>query len=287
INNNCEMLELAAKKLLQLQNQNNIQFDMEKTELIHFHSKKIDNYQDYIIQIGNIQIEPKSLVKWLGIWLDSKLNFKEHVEKKIVSATQILHQASRLLNIERGLSFQAMRQLYIACIVSVADYGVPIWWDNQNFLLDKFQKLQNLALRKILGAFKTSPIMAMELEAAIPPPKVRFQKICMNYSLRIMQLFKNHPIRTRVSTSFPPYNNGNELEWDKYLDWNEKEQDKKDLEITELDSDSQQEQRHRKKRRKVKRKKKIVSQLFRITSNISNLLSSLKIEKIKQKWNTQ
>jgi ribonuclease HI len=126
----------------------------------------------------------------------------------------------------------------------------------------------------------------MELEAAIPPPKVRFKKICMNYSLRIMQLFKNHPIRTRVSTSFPPYNNGNELDWDKYLDWNEKEQDKKDLEIAELDSDSQQEQRHRKKRRKAKRKKKTVSQLFRITSNISDLLPSLKIEKIKQKWST-
>ena len=82
--------------------------------------------------------------------------------------------------------------------------------------------------------------MAMELEAAIPPSKVRFNKICMNYSLRIMQLFKNHLIRTRVSTSFPPYNNGNELDWDKYLDWNEKEHDKS-LEIVELDSDSQQE----------------------------------------------
>ena len=103
---------------------------MEKTELIHFHSKRIDNYQDYIIQIGNIQIKSKSLVKWLDIWLDSKLNFKEHVEKKIASVTQILHQASRLSNTERGLSFQAMRQLYIACIMSVADYGVSIWWDN-------------------------------------------------------------------------------------------------------------------------------------------------------------
>ena len=91
IKNNCEMLELAAEKPLQLQSQNNIQFDMDKTELIHFHSKRIDNYQDYTVQIGNIQIEPKSLVKWLGIWLDSKLNFKEHVEKKIASATQILH----------------------------------------------------------------------------------------------------------------------------------------------------------------------------------------------------
>jgi len=176
-----------------------------------------------------------------------------------------------------------MRQLYIACIVSVADYGVPIWWDNQKSLLDKYQKLQNLALRRILGAFKTSSIMAMKLEAAIPPPKIRFNKICMNYSLRIMQLFKNHPIRTRVSTSFPPYNNGSELDWDKYLDWNE---NNKDVEIVELDLDSQNEQRHRKKRRKiVKKKKKIVFQLFKITSKISGLLPSLKIEKIKQKWN--
>ena len=99
---------------------------------------------------------------------------------------QILHQASRLSNTERSLSFQAMRQLYVACIVSVADYGVPIWWDNQKILLNKYQKLQNLALRKILGAFKTSPIMIMELEAAILPPKIRFNKICMNYSLRII-----------------------------------------------------------------------------------------------------
>ena len=59
--------------------------------------------------------------------------------------------------------------------------------------------------------------MAMELEAAIPPPKVKFNKICINYSLKIMQLFKNHSIRTRVSTNFPSYNNDNELNWDKYL----------------------------------------------------------------------
>ena len=80
----------------------------------------------------------------------------------------------------------------------------------------------------------------MELEAVISPPKIRFNKICMNYSLRIMQLFKNHSIRTRISTSFPPYNNDNELDWDKYLNWNEKKYGK-NAEIAELDSDSQQE----------------------------------------------
>ena len=79
---------------------------MEKTELIHFHSKRIDNYQDYIVQIGDIQIEPKNLVRWLNIWLDSKLNFKKHMEKKIVDAIRVFHQIARLFNTERGLSFK-------------------------------------------------------------------------------------------------------------------------------------------------------------------------------------
>src|SRR5215471_16249293 len=56
IENNCLILQNAAEKILQLQNQNNIQFDMEKIELIHFHSKRIDN-QNYPISIRNNQIK--------------------------------------------------------------------------------------------------------------------------------------------------------------------------------------------------------------------------------------
>ena len=95
-------------------------------------------------------------------------------------------QIERLSNTERELSFQAMKQLYIACMSSVADYEVPVWWNNQKHLLEKFQKLQNQALRKILGVFKTSPVSAMEIEASLPPPKIRFNKICRNYAARIL-----------------------------------------------------------------------------------------------------
>src|SRR5207247_9885916 len=121
----------------------------------------------------------------------------------------------RLSNTERGLSFQAMRQLYIACITSVADYEVPIWWNNQKFLLEKYQKLQNSALRKILEAFKTSPYMTMKLEAAIISSRARFNRLCKNYALRIMQIPKNHSIRLRISASYSSYNNEAELDWEK------------------------------------------------------------------------
>ena len=60
------------------------------------------------------------------------------MEKKVANVTKVFHQIAKLFNIKRGLSFQVMRQLYIACIMSIADFGVLIWWNNQKFLLDKY-----------------------------------------------------------------------------------------------------------------------------------------------------
>ena len=90
-------------------------------------------------------------------------------------------------------------------------------------MLERFQKLQNIALRKMLGAFKTSLINAMKLEASIPPPRVRFERICKNYTWRTLQMHENHPIKLRVSSSFPPYLNGMKLDWEQFQDWNERE----------------------------------------------------------------
>ena len=88
-----------------------MQFNIKKTELIHFHSKRFFDLENeaYSIKIGDSIIQPKGLVKWLGIWLDSKLTFKQHVEKKTTQALKILNQIERLSNTERELSFQAVR----------------------------------------------------------------------------------------------------------------------------------------------------------------------------------
>src|SRR5438034_3979749 len=126
VEENCLMLENVAEKLLQLQNQNNIQFNMKKIELIHFHTKKSIDNNKFSVTIRNNQMQSKNLIRWLEVWLDSKLSFKEHVKIKISAVIRIFHQIARLSNTERDLSFQAMRQLYIACITSVADYEVLI-----------------------------------------------------------------------------------------------------------------------------------------------------------------
>jgi len=122
----------------------------------------------------------------LSVWFYKKLSFKTYVQKKIAAANKMFHFISRLANTERNLSFQVFKKLYIACITSVADYEVSVWWKNQQFLLDKFEKLQNSALKKILKAFRTSSITVMKIEAEIASVSVRFEKYCKNYALRIL-----------------------------------------------------------------------------------------------------
>src|SRR6266536_511413 len=58
-----------------------------------------------------------------------------------------------------------------------------------------YQKLQNLATRSILGAFKGTPYKAMEIETALPSPEVRFERLCNRYSINALLVNAKHPIR--------------------------------------------------------------------------------------------
>ena len=82
IEENCKILKEAAIRIFEKGADNLIQFNSEKTELIHFHSKRNIDENVNICFLENYLVEAKPTVKWLGIWLDSKLNFKEYVGGK-------------------------------------------------------------------------------------------------------------------------------------------------------------------------------------------------------------
>jgi hypothetical protein len=95
-----------------------------------------------------------------------------YTEIKCAAATRAFHLIYRLSNISKGLSFQAIRQLYISYIKAIGAYGVSCWWNHNYARINGFEKLQNSALRTILGQFRTAPIVPMEIETAIPPIRI-------------------------------------------------------------------------------------------------------------------
>ena len=101
----------------------------------------------------------------------------------------------RLANSEKGLSPFAIRQLYLACVVSIADYGSQVYWKQQTSAKRQLQQLQNLAVRKILGVFQTTPIVPAEIEANLPPPAIRLNTNLRQYAFRARKLLNNHPVK--------------------------------------------------------------------------------------------
>ena len=81
---------------------NGILFDMEKTELMYFHNKR--KYVNLPLQAGDLLIEPKELIKWLGIHFDRKLSFKEHTRLACQRSRIVTDHVRRLCNTNRGTS---------------------------------------------------------------------------------------------------------------------------------------------------------------------------------------
>ena len=198
VKKNIKILEREVAKIYQLGLAMAIGFDLAKTELLHFTTSKAAKTASLLLPDQDV-VQPKEVVRWLGIWFDSSLSFKQHVAIRTSQARSAFHRMARLANTERGLSPTAIRQLYIACIGSVADYGSVVWWRGQKQLLRPLQALQNLATRRILGVFKTAPIVPTEAEAGLPPPSVRLNATNRQYAIRAQKLSASHPINLELS----------------------------------------------------------------------------------------
>ncbi len=170
---------------------------MTQFELIHFENHKATLNQT-IMLLNDTVVKSKICIQWLEVWLNRKLNFKMHMQMKIVAVTRTLHSLFKLMNSEWELNAKSERQLYLACITIISDYDVEIWWNNQKSHAIKFRKLQNAALWKILKAFRTLLIEIMQIEAEISSVKVQLDQKCKNYAIRIVELSKKHSTRKRT-----------------------------------------------------------------------------------------
>lgn len=89
-----------------------------------------------------------------------------------------------LANLENGLTARSLRQLYVACVTSIADYAGPVWFMGKRSLAP-LRALRSKAARKILGFFRTAPNEPCELEARLLPPAMCLERQCISYVVRV------------------------------------------------------------------------------------------------------
>jgi hypothetical protein len=166
--------QVAYKAVSKQLAKSGLAIDTKKCKLIHFTRCKCNTNKKPSINIPNTQgtnttaILPSPHIKWLGITLNSKLNFHEHIRRTALKAETTLGGLHILNNTLRGLSTHHFKLLYTQTIRPIINYAAPTWAAGTKSQIKPLIKVQNKALRLICAAFRTSPIYALEIEAAIP-----------------------------------------------------------------------------------------------------------------------
>jgi hypothetical protein len=201
-----EISNIVSKTAFSWADKNGIIYDGPKTELIHFDKRRHPGTDNNFVTLPtNNIIHPTTTVRWLEIWLDDKLSFKERIKIQTTVATRAYYALKSLATSQNGMSLQNLREIYIATITAVIDYGAEIWWQGNKSMIRSLEILQNKAILSILGAFRTTPIAALEAEAAIPPTEIRLNQIKRRYSMKLISVPEFHPLRRRCPDDFPTY----------------------------------------------------------------------------------
>ncbi|GBM44252.1 hypothetical protein AVEN_23312-1 [Araneus ventricosus] len=127
--------------------------------------------------------------KYLGIHLDDRLIWLEHINKQGEKAIKMQQNLKRIAGGNWGISQMHRWTLYKTVIERMLAHGSSTWCLNPTFKMKrKLSSIQRPFLLHISGAYRNTPTAALQTILGIPPLHVQLQfeaRFTSIYSLRI------------------------------------------------------------------------------------------------------
>lgn len=144
-----------------------VSLNVAKTEVIVL-ARKCQNLR--IIQpikVYEQKIEPTTLVKYLGVYMDAKLQYKEHIKQVIHKAYTVLIKLYPLMVNNSPLSQYNKLLVYKMIIRPIIMYAAPIWCSIAKTNLKPLQIFQNKCLRLVLSENKYAKINDLHTKTSL------------------------------------------------------------------------------------------------------------------------
>jgi hypothetical protein len=142
----------------------------QKTAIVSFTKRKKTE------GLGPLYLHGKELamldkVKYLGITLDSKRNWNQHLQKTTTKTQTTFALVRRTCGKKWGLRPGMVHWLYTRVIRPSILYGALVWWPKVMQKTTKIQlgRIQRMACLIITGAMKTTPTAALEMLLSLTP----------------------------------------------------------------------------------------------------------------------
>ena len=188
-------LQLNINRIDDWAQRNGFTICREKTVAMHFcncsrHYDEEGFCRDPVLYFDKVESEQNKIKyvkekKFLGLYWDPQLTFEKHVDYLKNKCTNVLNLMRVLSHIHWGGDSRTLMKLYRSLIRSKLDYGSIVFMKAKKEVLRPLDVIHHAGLRLALGAFKSSPVESLYVEANELPLSLRRDELAMKYALRI------------------------------------------------------------------------------------------------------
>ena len=161
-------LQIAVNEISKWCNKWGVQIAPNKSATMTFSHQQKHIKPRIPISINGEIIPIVNHFKYLGITLDRRLTFAEHINDLIQRCARRINIIKCIAGTDWGADRRTLARLYTSLIRSVLDYNAFLLINISNTLVTKLETIQNASLRIITGALKTTPIMNLQIDANFP-----------------------------------------------------------------------------------------------------------------------
>lgn len=186
-----------------------IKLNEAKSVHVNFTLKKIENPPN--VTLNNIVVPLENKAKYLGMTLDAKLHWKEHVKIKRKELDLKYRDLYWLIGRNSTLSISNKTLIYNQVLKPVWCYGIQIFGCAKATHLSSIQTFQNKVLRNVVNAPWYVRNSDIHRDLKVPFVKDEVRKCALRHRERLTnhvnveasQLTRNQPITRRLNRILP------------------------------------------------------------------------------------
>lgn len=199
----------GAKEWLQKQNS---RFKVSKLCLVHADQPQLQRADELgpPLELSNGEVQPSEATKFLGIWVNRKLSFKQPAEFALKKGTNWIMQFGRLARPKHGLSAKNVQSLYKKVLLPGMLYVASVWIKPQQRIegwkqvygsigiIRQMEQVHCQACRLISGAMRSTPMDSMQAQLNLLPFHLLVDDVVMREATHMCTLLETHLLHKHV-----------------------------------------------------------------------------------------
>lgn len=170
-----ELINRTLKLVYEWGQSNHLDFNPSKTTAVLFTRSRKVCESNFSLEMNDLSIGFSSCLKYLGVFLDSKLTYYYHISKTLEKAKKALYVLDRYCSNTWGPNAQVTRLLISTVIQPIVTYAAPVWFSSLTRsdslkVIRSFDRICNLRANK---SYRTSSAAVNSLLAGDLPLELK------------------------------------------------------------------------------------------------------------------